>query len=322
MLVHLNGELVEHSRAAVSPFDRGFLFGDALYEGLRAFGHPSDPPDAPPRIIGLGLHAERLARGLAACGLDWDPALLGPLTGALLAANALRDAFVYWQVSRGTPDLSRGPARARVPAAALRPTVFGYATPLPPIDFSPAAAPPVKAAATAPDTRWSLGSIKSTSLLANVLAAIDAHHRHRADEAILLRPTPGGALVSEGTHTNVILAHADPAGPNDAADPLDARALSTPDLTAAPALEGVTLRLLHQAEPRLRARPVHAHELHSAREIILIGTTTMVTSVGVIDGRAVPEAPGPVARALRRRLLSLIAPPHPAQAVPPRLAHA
>lgn len=321
MLVHLNGELVEHSRAAVSPFDRGFLFGDALYEGLRAFGHPADPPDAPPRVIGLRLHAERLARGLAACGVDWDAHRLGPLTAALLDANRLRDAFVYWQVTRGTPDLSHGPARARVPAAPLRPTVFGYATPLPPIDFSPDAPPPVKAAATAPDTRWTLGSIKSTSLLANVLAAIDSHRRHHADEAVLLRDTPGGPLVSEGTHTNVILAHAhDHARATDDADPLAAYALSTPDLTAAPALEGVTLRLLRDAVPALRARPVPALDLRTAREIILIGTTTMVTSVGSLDGRPLPAAPGPVARALRRTLLGLVAPPH--LAAHNRLAHA
>jgi branched-chain amino acid aminotransferase len=94
----------------VSPFDHGFLFGDGVYEGLRAFSH-----NGVTKVLGEQRHIARFGRGLAACGIDWDAGQMPALTRELLAANNLSEAFVYWQVTRGTPDLSAGPVRSRVP---------------------------------------------------------------------------------------------------------------------------------------------------------------------------------------------------------------
>ena len=121
MIVHLNGSLLDADAARISPFDRGFLFGDGVYEGLRA---------SRSHIIGLPEHVDRLRDGLAETRIaGFDPESLGPISHALLDANGLADAFIYWQITRGVP-LPGQPLRQRVPGAGP-PTVFGYAAPLP-----------------------------------------------------------------------------------------------------------------------------------------------------------------------------------------------
>jgi D-alanine transaminase len=288
VLVHLNGELIGHEAAKISVFDRGFIFGDGVYEGLRAFR----TPEGSRRVVGMGLHIERLAAGLAATGIRWDAGRLAPLTDDLLDANGLDNAFVYWQITRGTPDLSRGPSRTRVGEAAMTPTVFGYCSPLPPIPFENPE-PLTKRASVQPDLRWLRGRIKSISLLGGVLAAIDGAAAHHADEAILVRDTPSGRLVSEGTYSNVVLV------PRGSAEPV------TPLLDDPPILDGVTRRILLHACPTLTERRIHAEELDQAEEVLLVGTTTMVSAVTHLDGRALP-APGPVSRALMRSLCRFI----------------
>ena len=124
MIVHLNGELVPRAEARLDPFDRGFLFADGVYEGLRADGG---------RVIAAGYHADRLAAGLRECGISgFDAGELEPMTEGLLRANGLSEAFVYWQVTRGAPAAGR-PVRARLAEADQRPTVFGYAEEVEPV---------------------------------------------------------------------------------------------------------------------------------------------------------------------------------------------
>ena len=280
MIVHLNGRLLPAAAAAVSPFDRGFLFGDGVYEGLRSFGA---------RVVGLRAHEERMASGLAECRIEgFDAATLGPLTGELLEANGLRDAFIYWQVTRGGPRTFDDPAalRTRVPAVDVPPTVFGFATPLPPL--SACAEPAMKSASVRPDTRWLRGHIKSISLIGGVLAALEAAEEG-ADDAILVRD----GLVSEGVATNVVIA--------------SRGRLATPRTDAPPILHGVTRRLLLAAEPAIEARDVTLAELRAADEIMLVGTSTMVASITRLDGAAVGDGRvGPGARRLLRSLVAAI----------------
>ncbi|MFN7021016.1 MAG: aminotransferase IV, partial [Phycisphaerales bacterium] len=103
MIVHLNGQLLPAEHARISPFDRGFVFGDGVYEGLRTVITPAGRP----RVIGMGMHIQRMQRGLDEAGIAWDAASIGPATTELLEANAFgvgsgREACVYWQVTRGT----------------------------------------------------------------------------------------------------------------------------------------------------------------------------------------------------------------------------
>ena len=173
----------------------------------------------------------------------------------------------------------------------MSPTVFGYCTPLPGLAANDE--PVCKRAATASDVRWLNGRIKSISLLGNILAALEAA-RHGGDEAILLRETARGTLVSEGTYTNIFLA----TGPRG-------DEIVTPSLDSAPMLRGITRDILLCAVPSIIERPVLAAELATASEIMLVGTTTMVTSVVELDGRRVGATAGP-GTASRRLLQALV----------------
>ena len=272
MIVHFNGQLVPHDRATVSVFDRGFLFGDGVYEGLRATKGV---------VIGLDRHAYRMRAGLDEARIEgFDAADLGRIADDLLRAQGLREAFIYVQVTRGVP--ADPETRARVPARGNPPTVFAYAVPVTPV--SECREPEVRRAALRPDTRWTRGHLKSISLMGGVLAAIEASEQG-SDDAIMHRD----GLVTEGTATNVFA--------------LIDGVVVTPALASAPMLAGVTRALLMDADPSIIERPVSVEELRGAQEVMLVGTKTMVASVVSLDG--VPlgaSGPHPCAR----RLLALL----------------
>ena len=260
VIVHLNGKLVPLAEARVSPFDRGFLFGDALYEGLRAFDG---------RVVEMALHVRRLAGGLKEARIAWDAARMDALTYELLKANGLTDAFIYWQITRGTPGPG-DPVRARIPPAGITPTVFGYCVPARALDAYREV--PMKSCITARDTRWHRGHVKSTSLLGCVLASLEADEAG-AEDAILVREP----LVAEGTSANVLLAIPDGRGTR----------LVTPSMESVSILAGVTRDILIREVPAIEQRPVHVLELAKASEIVLLGTLTMVTAVTRLDGKPV-----------------------------------
>jgi D-alanine transaminase len=285
VIVYLNGELLHKDLARVSVFDRGFVFGDGVYEGLRSVPRAGEGT----RIVGLRGHEERMADGLREAGIAWDVSQLGPVSEQLLAANAMRDAFVYWQVTRGTPGEGM-PVRQRVPAQEMKPTVFAYCSPQPPL--ASIVKPVAKAAVTLRDIRWEKGRLKSISLMGNVWCAMRADAMG-AEDAILIR---GGedALVGEGLATNVVIVTRE-------------GEVCTPSLESVPILAGVTRAILLRERPEIRERVVRASELRDAREVMLIGTTTMVASVTRLDGKAVGDGvPGPVSSRLLRTLIDAI----------------
>lgn len=295
MIVHLNGRLLPIEEAYISPLDRGFIFGEGVYEGLRSVA-ASDRAEGC-RIIGAAFHVERMRRGLNAAGIAWDPSRLQALSAELTCANGTPDALVYWQVTGGTPSVDRGePARSRVAPRDLSPSVFGYCSPLPSLEQVLSAGVPRKRVIVRRDPRWALGWLKSVSLMGNVWMAREAAG-HGCDEAILIRGGDEhgrGGVVSEGLATNVVLVLEDPEGME----------IVTPALDSAPMLEGVTRTLLLRIAPEIVQRRVRAEELERAREIMLIGTTSYVSSVTELDGRAVGDGqPGPCARGLFERLI-------------------
>jgi D-alanine transaminase len=269
VIVHLNGRLVRHEDACISPFDRGFLFGDGIYEGLRAVdGH----------IVAMREHIDRMRDGMDEMRLHgFDPQVLRAATTELLAANDLRDAFVYWHVTRGAPSQPRL-ARVRTASIDAAPTVFGFATSLPPLESY--TTPQPITAATRPDTRWERCHIKSTSLLGGLLGIFEAAETGHED-VIYVR----GTRVAEGSATNVFLT-------------MGGRVI-TPSLESTPMLAGVTRGLLLRTRPDIEEHPVSLQELRSADEVMLVGTSSMVRSVVQLDGQPVGTgAPGPAATEL------------------------
>lgn len=264
--VHLNGQLIPYEQATVSVFDRGFILGDGIYEGLRL---------AEGELIGLDLHVERMRQGMKEMRLDradhpFDPAQLGPLSKQLAAANGFDEAFIYWQVTRGSPSPGE-PLRTRLPLPSMRQTVFAYA--LPAKAAMSYDVPDTRTAAICTDTRWLRGHVKSISLLGGVIGAIEADEQH-ADDAIFVRD----GLVTEGTATNVFLV---PKGSNR---------IVTPSLGSAPMLGGITRMMLLKEDPTIEQRPVTEAELRYADEIMLAGTLTMIAAITKLDARPVGDA--------------------------------
>lgn len=270
-LVHLNGKIVPAADAKISVFDRGFVFGDGIYEGLRAFGG---------WVRNLDDHVARMQRGLDEAAIRWDARNLHDLCPPLLEANDLADAFMYWQITRGTPKPGH-PVRARLAEPDIEPTVFGYCLPLPGVDEL--REPTTCVGTTVPDTRWHKGHVKSISLMANVMAAMAATES-AGEEAILIRD----GRVSESCATNIFVVVPGPGGRPD---------LCTPPLDDVSILPGVTRKILLSLFPDAKVRRITDDELHHASEIFLTGTITTIKSVVRLDGRPVGEGrPGPVAR--------------------------
>jgi D-alanine transaminase len=154
-ICYLNGHYLPLAEARVSPLDRAFLFGDAVYEVLPIYAS---------RPFRLREHLDRLNRSLAGIRMsaplshtDW-----AELSQELISRNSARDAYLYLQVTRGA-ELGRNHAWPED----LKPTLFAYVTALEPL--SPSILEHGVSAVTATDTRWARRDIKSTALLANIL---------------------------------------------------------------------------------------------------------------------------------------------------------
>jgi|SRR5688572_11835741 len=265
-IAHFNGKLLPLDEIHISPLDRGFIFGDGVYEVVPVYG------GAPLRAR---EHFERLQRSMDEIGLANPHSVDGwiALTEALLAHHP-GDQSVYIQVTRGAPT-----KRDHVIPKGLEPTVFMMCYPL----ASPSrdAIDNGVACVTARDFRWEKCHIKSTSLLGNVLArqiSADAG----ATETILLRD----GLLTEASSSNVFVVKDGVV----AAPPRDNLILLgiTYDLLVQLAAEGAI---------RLEVRPVTEAELGGADEVWLSSSTKEVLAVTTIDGKPVGNGkPGAVFR--------------------------
>jgi len=261
----LDGGFVPLNEARVSPLDRGFLFADAVYEGIPVYDG---------RVYRLEQHLDRLERSLHE--IRMEPALSRQawrrLFGGLVARNGGGDLLIYVQVTRGVE-----PQRSHVPAPGLRPTIFAMASRLPPL-----AADPMRRgveAVTEQDLRWGRCDIKTTALLANVLMKWSAQDRG-ASEALLLRD----GWLTEGAASS---AHVVREG-----------RIVTPPLTTR-VLPGTTRGALLELAPRCGVDSivddVSEAELRSAPEVILASAGGGVRAVTRLDGRPVGQGrPGPV----------------------------
>ncbi|MDP8985233.1 MAG: aminotransferase class IV [Pseudomonadota bacterium] len=154
-ICYLNGTYLPLAEARVSPLDRAFLFGDAVYEVIPVYGG---------RPFRLREHLDRLNRSLAAIRMSVPRShpQWAEICSQLVERNAGQESYIYLQVSRGT-EIGRNHAWPE----GLAPTLFAYVTALEPT--------PAKlldhgvAAVTAAEIRWARRDIKSTALLANIL---------------------------------------------------------------------------------------------------------------------------------------------------------
>lgn len=278
-LCYLNGEYVALRDARISPLDRGFLFGDSVYEVLPAFGG---------RMFLFREHFDRLARSLREIRLE------NPHTHAewldileqLIARNSGSDMYLYVQVTRG-----REYGRNHAFPSVVEPGVFVMASPLP--VFTEEHRTSGLSAITVEDFRWGRCDIKTTALLANVLMKQQAADAG-ASEALIVRD----GEVLEGSSTSVFMV---------------ANGVLTTPPNSHSILPGTTreaaLALAAGVVP-VEVRKIPLEELRRADEVWISSATRDVLPVTRIDGMAVGAGrPGPVWLAmshsfqdLRRRL--------------------
>ena len=265
-IAHFNGKLLPLDQIHVSPLDRGFIFGDGVYEVIPVYGGAT---------LRAREHFERLQRSMDEIGLQ-NPHSVDEwiaLTEQLLAHHPGNQS-VYIQVTRGAPT-----KRDHVIPKGLQPTVFMMCYPL--ASPSREALENGVACITARDFRWEKCHIKSTSLLGNVLAR-QLSADEGATETILLRD----GMLTEASSSNVFVVKDGVV----AAPPRDHLILLgiTYDLLVKLAAEGSV---------RLEIRPISEAELRSADEVWLSSSTKEVLAVTKLDGKPVGSGkPGPVFR--------------------------
>jgi D-alanine transaminase len=265
--VYLNGQYVPKEQAMIPVEDRGFIFGDGIYEVVRIIKG---------RVFAWEGHAARLANGLAGLRISdtgAESATLKAVCERLVRDNGMTDgeATVYIQVSRGA-----APRTHHFPPAGTPTTVYASAS-----VFKPNFAMRDNGAKgiTMPDIRWARCDLKTVNLLGPVLAR-QAAQEAGAYEALLHRD----GMVTEGAATNAFMV-------------VDG-VLRTYPLSHY-ILPGITRALIvdviRELGVRFEERPVSLAELQRAEEIFVCGTTTDVQPIVELDGKKVGSGvPGAV----------------------------
>jgi D-alanine transaminase len=263
--VYLNGDFLPLEDARISVLDRGFLFGDGIYEVIPVYGR---------HLFRLPHHLQRLHNSLAGVRID-DPLSdreWAAMLTELVASNEGNDQAVYMKVTRGA-DRKRDHAFP----AGIQPTVFAMSSPMPGArDHS---REPGVSAITLADIRWKLCNIKAITLLPNVMLrqqAIDAG----SVEAILIN----NGYAIEGAASNLFI--------------VKDGVIITPPLSSA-LLPGITRDLILELAQKnaipFREADITEAELQDADEVWLTSSTREISPVVTLDERPVDDGrPGPM----------------------------
>ncbi len=267
-LCHLNGQTLPLCDAKISVLDRGFIFGDGIYEVIPVYGR---------RLFRFEEHMARLSRNLAKVRIDNPHPVAGwlALVRVLVAAQPAADQLAYLQITRGVA------LRDHVMPLGLTPTVFAMTSPMKPpsADLRHHGV----ACITARDFRWERGDIKSTSLLGNVLAR-QMSADHGAAETVMFRD----GWLTEASASNVWVVH-------------EGALLGPPK--SEHVLEGIRYELLaelcQEAGIAYNLRPIAEADVRSADELMLSSATKEVLAITRLDNELVGHGalrgkPGPV----------------------------
>lgn len=277
--VYIDGQFIRGSEAKISVYDRGLLYGDAVLEGIRAYDG---------KVFMLDAHLDRLFDSAQALCMNilLTRAELAQVIHELLKLNGLRDAHIRPIVTRGSGRLGLDPRHS------VRSTLIVIAVPMPPL----LGKEPIKVIISgirrkAPHSIDS--KIKSVNYLDNVLARLQAKAAG-ADDAIMLDPN---GFVAEAAAENIFV--------------VKKGRICTPDVVAA--LEGITRNVVIEEAAKLGftviVKNITYHELYTADEVFLTGTSAEIVPVREIDGRLIGDGQaGPITtqlmQAFRNRVLS------------------
>ncbi|HXR57028.1 MAG TPA: D-amino acid aminotransferase [Casimicrobiaceae bacterium] len=264
-IVYLNGEFLRLADAKISVLDRGFIYGDGVYEVVPVYRR---------KPFRMPQHLARLSHSLAGIRLaDPHPGRWDALIGELIARQPFDDQAVYLQITRGVAK------RDHAFPQNITPTVFMMSNPL--------ALPSREqvergvAVVTADDNRWLRCDLKTTSLVGNVLMRQFAAD-HDAIETVMFR----NDHLTEASASNVLVVRSGTliAPPKDT--------LILPGITY-----DATLEIAKDANVALEVRPVRRDEALSADEMWLSSSSKEVLAVTRVDGKTFAGgSPGPVFR--------------------------
>ena len=260
-VVYLNGEYIAPEAARISPMDRGFLFGDGIYEVIPSYAG---------KFLGFALHAARLYDGLSALQIPLEYSVndLKAISERLIAQHEGESLAVYIQISRGASAV-----RQHGFEVDMKPTVFIYAFPIPP---PPCANAPGRGyrVNTQQDKRWANRHIKSTALLGNVLHYQDAKAQG-FDETLLFN---GQQELTEAAACNVFI--------------VKDGVIYTPELDQQK-LPGITramiISMVHQySDIPLKEQVVTKSQVMDADEVWVTSSSKQLAWVAQIDDKELP----------------------------------
>ncbi len=281
-LVYVNGEFVEKSRASVSVFDHGVLYGDGVFEGIRAYNG---------NVFKLDEHVERLFNSAKIIHLD-IPLSRHETAEAIMETvrkNELRDAYIRVVVTRGAGDLGVDPSTCKAPtlfiiAEHAQSTLASGVPRLISLFTTSIRRDPVDGTSH---------EVKSLNYLNSIMAKMEAK-RAGADDALMLDHR---GFVSESSGTNIFMVK-------------DNR-VSTP-ATSAGILHGITrsriIRLCSDLGLDVSERDITPFELLTADEAFLVGTKAEILAVGTVNGTKIGTGTvGPVVRKLVSEFAKVVA---------------
>ncbi|NIM44870.1 MAG: branched-chain-amino-acid transaminase [Nitrososphaeria archaeon] len=269
MHIYINGDFFPESQAKVSVFDHGFLYGDGIFEGIRAYDG---------RIFRLNEHIDRLYESAKTIKLNipLSEEQMKEACAETLRRNKIKSGYLRLIVSRGFGKLGLDPRNCEKPTIVIIPA--GYV-------ITVAEAKPVKAiiASTRRNPSFCIPpTVKSCNYLNNILARIEALNAN-ADEAIMLDVR---GYVSEGAADNIFI--------------IKKGKLITPPLHAG-ILEGVTrlvtIEIAENLGIQVIDKDITIHELYNSDEAFITGTGGEVQPLIEVDGRIIGTGqPGPITK--------------------------
>ncbi|TAL77115.1 MAG: D-amino-acid transaminase [Beijerinckiaceae bacterium] len=272
-IAYVNGLYLPHEQAMVHVEDRGYQFGDSVYEVCEINAGA---------LIDEARHLARLKRSLGELriAMPLSEAALPFVLRQVMRRNRVKDGYVYLQVTRGV-----APREHSFPTPAVRPSLVVTARSIDPSKGAAAAEKGI-AAISQPDIRWGRPDIKTTDLLPNVLARQAAKEKG-AYEAWLI---DADGMVTEGAATNAWIV--------DHNNVIVTRHVDNGILSGV--TRGTLLDLIRKEGLQVQERRFSLAEAKEAREAFITGATTLVMPVVSLDGEPVGDGrPGPLATRLR-----------------------
>ncbi|XRP96398.1 branched-chain-amino-acid transaminase [Methanocaldococcus sp. 16A] len=273
MKIYLNGKFVDEKDAKVSVFDHGLLYGDGVFEGIRAYDGV---------VFMLKEHIDRLYDSAKSLCIDIPLTKEEMIDVVLetLRVNNLRDAYIRLVVTRGIGDLGLDPRKCK------EPTIFCIAIPMPPLLGEDGIRVITVSVRRLPVDVLN-PAVKSLNYLNSILAKIQANYAG-VDEAFLLDDK---GFVVEGTGDNIFV--------------VKNGILKTPPVYAS-ILKGITrdvvIKLAKEEGIEVVEEPLTLHDLYTADELFITGTAAEIVPVFEIDGRIINDKKvGEITKKLKER---------------------